>query len=83
MKRGFWPADVTHVTIPTDIDRVEIGLRREDTDGNPKEPQIVVYGSDPMSAVVYKGEEKAPNGATKLLTDDTRGSTYYYTKGGE
>ncbi|MFC3477657.1 hypothetical protein [Halobacterium litoreum] len=76
MKRSFWPAQKTHVTIPKEIEGVEIVARRWGEDGEPQEARIEVRGSRPTSAVVYEGEH-APEDAQKLLTDDERGVTYH------
>jgi len=80
MKRSFWPAQETAVTIPKEIEGVEIvGRRRED--GVPKEPRIEVRGEDPTPAVVYEGEH-APTKADELISDDERGTAYYVVYGG-
>jgi hypothetical protein len=75
MKARFWPADVTEVTLPKEIDRVEIGQRREDENGDPAEPELIVHGSDPGQATVHKGND--PGDAEELITDPEKGVTYY------
>ncbi|MDB9248888.1 hypothetical protein PN419_07660 [Halorubrum ezzemoulense] len=80
MKRAFWPADKTIVTIPTEINGVEEGPRRWDTEGNPKEPEIVVHGSNPATVTVFVGDDRGGE-ATELYTDDKRGISYYYVEG--